>query len=163
MDESPTIEPCQTALPNLGSARGYDVIEAAKRELEKARPGIVSCADVLSVAARDASAAVGGPSWTVKLGRRDSTTASHTVAETELPGPFDNLNKLITMPASLEKALIQETWLPYLMHIPLVMLNVSNFAIEFMETVLTLMPVLLALEDANVQMTPEMEIWQHLI
>nr|GLL41097.1 lignin-forming anionic peroxidase-like [Ipomoea trifida] len=96
LDESPTIESEKTALPNLGSARGYDVIEAAKRELEKSCPGIVSCADVLSVAARDASAAVGGPSWTVKLGRRDSTTASHTLAETDLPGPFDNLDKLIS-------------------------------------------------------------------
>nr|GMD06026.1 lignin-forming anionic peroxidase-like [Ipomoea batatas] len=100
LDETPTMESEKTALPNLGSARGYDVIEAAKRELEKSCPGIVSCADVLSVAARDASAAVGGPSWTVKLGRRDSTTASHTIAETNLPGPFDNLDRLISSFAS---------------------------------------------------------------
>ncbi|KAL3353298.1 hypothetical protein AABB24_018165, partial [Solanum stoloniferum] len=39
---------------------------------------------------------VGGPSWTVKLGRRDSTTASHTLAETDLPGPFDPLSRLIS-------------------------------------------------------------------
>ncbi|PHT54227.1 Peroxidase 5 [Capsicum baccatum] len=34
---------------------------------------------------------VGGPSWTVKLGRRDSTTVSHALAKTDLPGPFDPL------------------------------------------------------------------------
>lgn len=32
----------------------------------------------------------------MKLGRRDSTTASHTVAETDLPGPFDPLSRLIS-------------------------------------------------------------------
>ncbi|GFQ08161.1 peroxidase p7 [Phtheirospermum japonicum] len=65
----------QTAPPNANSARGYEVIEAAKGAVESICPGVVSCADVLSVAARDASVAVGGPSWTVNLGRRDSTTA----------------------------------------------------------------------------------------
>ncbi|XP_031124345.1 lignin-forming anionic peroxidase-like [Ipomoea triloba] len=93
LDESPTIKSEKTALPNLGSARGYDVIEAAKGELEKACPGIVSCADVLSLAARDATVAVGGPSWTVKLGRRNSTMASRTI---DLPSPFDNLDRLIS-------------------------------------------------------------------
>lgn len=36
----------------------------------------------------------------MKLGRRDSTTASHTLAETDLPGPFDPLNRLISSFAS---------------------------------------------------------------
>jgi peroxidase len=39
---------------------------------------------------------VGGPSWTVKLGRRDSTTASLTLAERELPTAADSLDKLIS-------------------------------------------------------------------
>nr|GMD69981.1 lignin-forming anionic peroxidase-like [Ipomoea batatas] len=95
LDKTPTMESEKTALPNLGSARGYEVIDDIKRELETSCPGIVSCADILSVAARDATVAVGGPSWTVKLGRRDSTKANHTIAET-LPGPFDNLDTLIS-------------------------------------------------------------------
>ncbi|CAN4080859.1 unnamed protein product [Withania somnifera] len=94
--ETPTIVSEKTALPNLGSARGFGIIEDAKRELEKTCPGVVSCADILAVAARDASTLVGGPSWTVKLGRRDSTTASHTLAETDLPGPFDPLDRIIS-------------------------------------------------------------------
>nr|GMD32767.1 lignin-forming anionic peroxidase-like [Ipomoea batatas] len=100
LDETPSIESEKTALPNLGSVRGFDVIENAKAEVEKICPGIVSCADILAVAARDASTLVGGPSWTVKLGRRDSTTASKTVAETDLPGPFDTLESLISSFAS---------------------------------------------------------------
>ncbi|XP_059276277.1 lignin-forming anionic peroxidase-like [Lycium ferocissimum] len=100
LDETPTIVSEQTALPNLGSARGYGAIEAAKRELEKTCPGVVSCADILTVAARDASALVGGPSWTVKLGRRDSTTANHDLANTDLPGFSDPLQRLISSFAS---------------------------------------------------------------
>ncbi|KAK4708696.1 hypothetical protein R3W88_029621 [Solanum pinnatisectum] len=87
LDETPTIVSEKTALPNLGSVRGYGIIEDAKREVEKTCPGVVSCANIH---------AVGGPSWTVKLGRRDSTTASHTLTETDLHGPFDPLSRLIS-------------------------------------------------------------------
>ncbi|KAM3235167.1 lignin-forming anionic peroxidase-like [Capsicum annuum] len=93
--QTPTIVSEKTALPNLGSVRGCGIIEDAKRKLYKTCPGVISCADILAVAARDASTLVGGPSWTVKLRRRDSTTASHTLAETDLPGPFDPLTRLI--------------------------------------------------------------------
>ncbi|KAF3644380.1 Peroxidase 4 [Capsicum annuum] len=96
LNETSSIESEKTALPNLGSVRGYGVIDDAKAEVEKICPEVVSCADILAIAARDASAAVGGPSWTVKLGRRDSTSASKTVAETDLPNPFDSLDRLIS-------------------------------------------------------------------
>ncbi|GMH15234.1 hypothetical protein Nepgr_017075 [Nepenthes gracilis] len=38
---------------------------------------------------------LGGPSWTVQLGRRDSTTANFTAANTDLPSPFLNLSGLM--------------------------------------------------------------------
>ncbi|KAL7163149.1 hypothetical protein ACSBR2_039282 [Camellia fascicularis] len=38
---------------------------------------------------------VGGPSWTVKLGRRDSTNASRSLAESDLPSFISGLDQLI--------------------------------------------------------------------
>ncbi|KAJ9563691.1 LOW QUALITY PROTEIN: hypothetical protein OSB04_008851 [Centaurea solstitialis] len=94
-DPSNSIVSERNALPNKGSVRGYEVIEAAKSEVEKLCPGVVSCADILTVAARDASEMVGGPSWSVKLGRRDSTTASLVLAESSLPSFKASLDSLI--------------------------------------------------------------------
>lgn len=40
------------ATPNNNSARGYPVVDAVKAALEEACPGIVSCADILAIAAK---------------------------------------------------------------------------------------------------------------
>ncbi|PSS26836.1 Lignin-forming anionic peroxidase [Actinidia chinensis var. chinensis] len=96
LDEAAIATSERSAAPNKNSARGFEVIEAAKSEVEKICPGVVSCADVLAVAARDASFAVGGPSWTVKLGRKDSITASRSLAESDLPGFQSTLEQLIS-------------------------------------------------------------------
>ncbi|KAF7006765.1 hypothetical protein CFC21_021772 [Triticum aestivum] len=82
----------QNAGGNAGSLLGLDLIQKIKDLVEAAcdnnkRTVFVSCADILAVAARDSVVALGGPSWTVQLGRRDSTTASVTLANNDLPPP----------------------------------------------------------------------------
>lgn len=94
LDDAPSITSEKKARPNQNSVRGYGVIDDAKSKVEKLCPGVVSCADIVAVAARDASVAVGGPDWAVKLGRRDSTTASLTLAESSLPSFTDSLESL---------------------------------------------------------------------
>ncbi|KAL7001439.1 peroxidase [Sarracenia purpurea var. burkii] len=52
--------------------------------------------EVLLAAKSNFGYAVGGPSWSVKLGRRDSSTASAALAETDLPGFESSLSQLIS-------------------------------------------------------------------
>jgi peroxidase len=40
---------------------------------------------------------LGGPTWSVPLGRRDSRTASQSAANSNLPGPGSSLSALITL------------------------------------------------------------------
>ncbi|KAK4744271.1 hypothetical protein SAY87_010583 [Trapa incisa] len=96
LDDTDTFTGEKTAGPNNNSLRGFEVIDSIKSQLECACPGVVSCADILTVAARDSVVALGGPSWTVPLGRRDSTTASFNQANSDLPSPASNLNTLIS-------------------------------------------------------------------
>ncbi|KAL1348203.1 peroxidase 4 isoform X2 [Arachis hypogaea] len=84
----------QTAAANNNSARGFNVIDDIKAMVEKECPGVVSCADILALAARDSVVYLGGPSWEVGLGRRDSTTASRLDANNSIPAPSFSLSTL---------------------------------------------------------------------
>ncbi|KAM3208809.1 hypothetical protein ACQJBY_063471 [Aegilops geniculata] len=72
------------AKPNK-SLRGFGSVERVKAKLEAACPGIVSCADVLTLMSRDAVVLAKGPFWPVALGRRDGRVSSATEASDELP------------------------------------------------------------------------------
>ncbi|KAI6698610.1 hypothetical protein NL676_018729 [Syzygium grande] len=96
LDETPTIHSEKLAGANNNSARGFEVIDQIKAEVDKACGySLVSCADILAIAARDSVVALGGPSWEVQLGRRDSTTASRATANNDLPTPNMDLPALI--------------------------------------------------------------------
>jgi peroxidase len=85
--------------PNL-SLRGFDIIDAAKDALEKECPGVVSCADIVSFAARDASYILSYKkiNYTVPAGRFDGKVsfANETLGQ-NLPPPFADLATLKRM------------------------------------------------------------------
>ncbi|KAK1428127.1 hypothetical protein QVD17_16955 [Tagetes erecta] len=96
LDDTANFTGEKTAGPNNNFLRGFDVIDTIKSQLESSCPGIVSCADILATAARDSVVALGGPSWNMVFGRRDSTTASLSAANSNIPAPTLNLSGLIS-------------------------------------------------------------------
>ncbi|PWA60646.1 peroxidase [Artemisia annua] len=80
----------KTARPN-SLLRGFEVIDAAKRQLEIACPRVVSCADILALAARDSVVQTGGTGWSVPLGRRDGLV-SRAADTANLPAFNDPIN-----------------------------------------------------------------------
>lgn len=95
LDGTPFSGSEKDAKPNANSLRGFDVIDEIKSHVEHACPATVSCADILALASRDAVALLGGPTWEVQLGRRDSRGANRTAAEYGLPAPNSTLAELI--------------------------------------------------------------------
>ncbi|KAH8502457.1 hypothetical protein H0E87_013953 [Populus deltoides] len=81
------------AIPNK-TLRGFNVIDAVKSALEKKCPGVVSCADILALVARDAVLMIGGPHWDVPTGRRDGRVSIANEALFNLPSPFANITVL---------------------------------------------------------------------
>ncbi|ONK62628.1 uncharacterized protein A4U43_C07F6150 [Asparagus officinalis] len=65
-----------------------------KEAVEAICPGVVSCSDILAISARDAVTMLGGPSWIVKLGRKDSRTP-HFSLTADRPSPHANLTLLM--------------------------------------------------------------------
>ncbi|XP_057743941.1 cationic peroxidase 1-like [Arachis stenosperma] len=96
LDDTANFTGERSALPNRNSLRGFNVIASIKSTLEYICPGVVSCADILAVAARDSVVALGGTWWDVNLGRRDSRTASLIDANNDLPAPFFDRDNIIT-------------------------------------------------------------------
>ncbi|XP_008223147.1 PREDICTED: peroxidase 24 [Prunus mume] len=82
------------AIPNR-SIGGYDVIDEIKTKLEEECPDIVSCADIVALAARDAiSYQFGRPMWQVLTGRKDGRVSLATEASRDLPSGNANFTTL---------------------------------------------------------------------
>ena len=117
----------KNAGPNANSLRGFEVIDAIKAQVEASCNATVSCADIVALAARDAVNLVsvqpllrslsfqikqptkqlsvtavarvqlGGPRWSVPLGRRDARNTSANAANANLPPPDASLPTLLSM------------------------------------------------------------------
>ncbi|KAL2896338.1 Peroxidase 4 [Bienertia sinuspersici] len=98
LDDSSSIKSEKNAVPNKNSARGFEVIDQIKSAVEKVCPGVVSCADILAITARDSVVILGGPEWDVKLGRKDSMTAYFALANATntIPAANASLSALIS-------------------------------------------------------------------
>ncbi|XP_004515178.1 peroxidase 17-like [Cicer arietinum] len=97
LDDTPSMLGEKLALSNINSLRSFEVVDEVKEALEKACPGVVSCADIIIMASRDAVALTGGPDWEVRLGRLDSLTASQDNSSNIMPSPRSNATTLINL------------------------------------------------------------------
>ncbi|KAF8695952.1 hypothetical protein HU200_036830 [Digitaria exilis] len=73
----------------------FDTVEMAKAAVESKCPGVVSCADVLALAARDYVQQVGGPYYPVKKGRKDSKVSLAGKVRGSLPRANSTVDELL--------------------------------------------------------------------
>ncbi|CAN1278121.1 Peroxidase 15 [Linum perenne] len=85
----------KNAGPNVNSARGFPVVDNIKTAVENVCPGVVSCADILALAAESSVVLSGGPSWSVLLGRRDSNNLANLTSKFSNVGL--NTNDLVAL------------------------------------------------------------------
>ncbi|KAG4985719.1 hypothetical protein JHK82_033326 [Glycine max] len=96
VDSTPGNQAEKDSIPNL-TLRGFGFIDAIKRLVEAECPGVVSCADILALTARDSIHATGGPYWNVPTGRRDGLISRAADPLRSLPAPFHNLTTQLTL------------------------------------------------------------------
>ncbi|KAK7286599.1 hypothetical protein RJT34_21706 [Clitoria ternatea] len=76
------------------TVRGFEIIDEAKRGLEKACAATVSCADIIALATRDSVAMAGGPRYSVPTGRRDGLISNPSDTSI-LPGPGSTVSQAL--------------------------------------------------------------------
>ncbi|KAI3985629.1 hypothetical protein MKX01_033912 [Papaver californicum] len=87
LEKTPSGEPVEMESPaNYKSLKGMDLIDKIERKLEDKCPGIVSCADILAFAARDAAVEAGIFPYLIPGGRRDGSV-SRAMDTMILPAP----------------------------------------------------------------------------
>jgi len=87
----------QEAPPNLTlRPAAFKAINDIRALIDKACGRVVSCADVVALAARDSVTLSGGPNYKVPLGRRDGLNfATQNATLAGLPSPASNVSKLL--------------------------------------------------------------------
>ncbi|XP_030544119.1 peroxidase 12 [Rhodamnia argentea] len=87
----------QDAAPNQTLRRtAFKIIDDLRKLLDKKCSRVVSCADIVALAARDSVFLSGGPEYDVPLGRRDGLTpATVNVVLENLPAPTENASEIL--------------------------------------------------------------------
>jgi peroxidase len=85
---------------------GFDTVIQAKKAVEEACPGVVSCADILALATSCAIQLGGGPSYSVELGRYDGLVSKASLVDGNLPSPDFDLDQLINIFAKHDLTLV---------------------------------------------------------
>ncbi|KAK4281106.1 hypothetical protein QN277_012638 [Acacia crassicarpa] len=84
------------SIPDL-TLKGFEAIDDLKATVEAQCPEVVSCADILALAARDAvSIPFKKPLWEVLTGRRDGRVSIRGEVIGNIPAPFFNFTQLRT-------------------------------------------------------------------
>ncbi|OAY81770.1 Peroxidase 43 [Ananas comosus] len=78
---------------NHAGLRGFEVIDRAKEQLEAQCPGVVSCADILALAARDSVFLSRGPFYELPTGRRDGRVSNVSDAD-NMPEVHESIDVL---------------------------------------------------------------------
>ncbi|CAH8352884.1 unnamed protein product [Eruca vesicaria subsp. sativa] len=78
------------------SLKGLEIIDMIKSELENLCPGVVSCADIVVLSAREYVKLVVVPRYTLKTVQKDSMLAFKERAERELPSPHASLSEILS-------------------------------------------------------------------
>ncbi|KAK2982169.1 hypothetical protein RJ640_008807 [Escallonia rubra] len=94
LDSTPNNPSEKENIANAGSLRGFEVIDEAKAKLEAICPQTVSCADILTFAARDSALKAGNINYIVPSGRRDGRVSLKDEPSQHLPPPFLNAAQL---------------------------------------------------------------------
>ncbi|GLJ51749.1 hypothetical protein SUGI_1099790 [Cryptomeria japonica] len=76
--------------------RNFKYVNAIKSALEEECPGVVSCADIVALSARDGVVMLGGPRVELKTGRRDSKKSSAAVVDEYIPLHNDSASTVLS-------------------------------------------------------------------
>ncbi|KAK0584984.1 hypothetical protein LWI29_021687 [Acer saccharum] len=91
-----TIESEQKSVRSFGM-RNFKYVRTIKEALEKECPSTVSCADIVSLSARDGIVMLGGPRVEMKTGRRDSQESYFSDVEKVIPNHNDSISSVLSM------------------------------------------------------------------
>ncbi|PIA57983.1 hypothetical protein AQUCO_00500129v1 [Aquilegia coerulea] len=82
------------------AVEAFDTIKKAKALIESKCPGVVSCADILAIAARDFVHLAGGPYYQVKTGRWDGKISMASKVSYNIPRANSTIDELLKLFAS---------------------------------------------------------------